>query len=81
MGDTEITPKHKESSATGETKKGFSSQASKIGASERNPVCSEFRGSSGLGDYDKDSLSEPPQMGAAARSPVEQESSVRRNSS
>ena len=38
MGNTETTPKFKESSALGECDKGYLSEALQIGAAERGPV-------------------------------------------
>jgi len=77
MGNTETTPKFKESSAFGDSNKGFSSEAPQIGAAGQSTVGSGCGDSSALGDSDKGYLSEALQMGAAERGPVERESPVR----
>ena len=79
MGNAETTPKFKESSALGDSNKGFISEAPQIGAAGRSqfgPGCGE---SSALADSNKLYLSEVPQMEAAERGPVEWESLVRGN--
>ena len=77
MGNTETTPKFKESSILGDSNKGFSSEAPQIGAAGRSPFGSGCGESSALRDSDKGYLSEAPQMGAVERSPVERQSPVR----
>ena len=76
MGNTETTPKFKESSALGDSNKGFSSEAPQIGTAGQGPVGSGCGESSALGDSDKGYLSEAPQMEAAERGPVERESPI-----
>ena len=76
MGNTETTLEFKESSAFGDSDKGFQSEALQIEAAGRSLAGSGCGEGSVLGNSADWCLSDAPQMGAAGRGLVEQEGSV-----
>ena len=76
MRNTETTLEFKESSAFGDSNKGFRSEALQIGVTGRGPAGSGRGEGPVLGDSADWCLSEAPQMGAAGRGLVEQEGSI-----